>query len=105
MVEIVGTQAQCTEANLSIHRTMRSETDPAKRRYELVSQFELVACSSWGLIPLLLAHQAVNCLQMSLDLVSLIAAMSLCTLLADSGSVFFEPNLVFMRIAIFTHEG
>jgi len=31
VVEIVGTPAQCTEANLSIHRTMRSETDPAKR--------------------------------------------------------------------------
>ncbi|XP_068671513.1 insulin-like growth factor 2 mRNA-binding protein 2 [Montipora foliosa] len=31
VVEIVGTPAQCTEANLSIHRTMRAETDPAKR--------------------------------------------------------------------------
>ncbi|XP_078376568.1 insulin-like growth factor 2 mRNA-binding protein 2 isoform X2 [Oculina patagonica] len=31
VVEIVGTADQCTAANLSIHRTMRSETDPAKR--------------------------------------------------------------------------
>jgi len=31
VVEIVGSPEQCTEANLSIHRTMRLETDPAKR--------------------------------------------------------------------------
>lgn len=31
VVEIVGTAEQCTEANLGIHRTMRSETDAAKR--------------------------------------------------------------------------
>lgn len=31
VVEIVGTAEQCTEANLGIHRTMRAETDPAKR--------------------------------------------------------------------------
>ncbi|KAK2564704.1 Insulin-like growth factor 2 mRNA-binding protein 3 [Acropora cervicornis] len=43
VVEIVGTPAQCTEANLSIHRTMRSETDPVKRG-SVVTMRILVHC-------------------------------------------------------------
>lgn len=35
VVEIIGTPDQCTEANLSIHRTMRSETDQADRREDI----------------------------------------------------------------------